>query len=101
MYIVRWVLCHVSAYFKFPNKGDTPKTVPDLLLYTAFTLQKSRMVTVLQPFHGTVPAPFTLFAQNTNFFQTTHAQKNRHVHAVRPRIHVRTCAQLQRSIINN
>ena len=34
--------------------------------YTVFTLQKLRTVTVLEPFHGTVPVPFTLFVVNQN-----------------------------------
>ena len=33
---------------------------------TVFTLQKLRTVTVLEPFHGTVPVPFTLFVVNQN-----------------------------------
>ena len=34
--------------------------------YTVFTPQKLRTVTVLEPFHGTVPVPFTLFVVNQN-----------------------------------
>ena len=41
------------------NTGFVPQNTTN----TAFTPQKLRMVTVLQPFHRTVPAPFTLFAQ--------------------------------------
>ena len=85
----------IAEVFTSSNKNRTTL----LYTYTAFTLQKPRMVTVLQPFQPRLHHSLKTQISSKPRMRRKNRHQNRHVHAVHPRIHVRTCAQ--RSIITN
>ena len=85
-----------NIYFQVICESSLHKSSPIYtvlqLPYTALTLQKPRMVTVLQPFQPRLHYSLkTLISSKPRM-----RRKNRHVHAVRPRIHVCTYVRTEK-----